>query len=136
MTKRILIAEDDPLNMQLVREVLSMSGMQTIEAVDGLQAVELAAIEKPDLILMDMMMPKMNGFEATKRIRNNEDTAGIPIISLTASAMKGDVDDILAAGCDAYMSKPFKIPELLDLIREILSETEESVNHGGQHVES
>ncbi len=125
MKKRILIAEDDPLNMQLSREVLRVGGYEVLEAVDGVAAVEMALSEQPDLILMDMMMPKMNGFMATRKIRANEQTANIPIISLTASAMKGDLDEILAAGCNAYMSKPFKIPELLQLLAKYLIETEE-----------
>ena len=121
MKKRILIAEDDPLNMQLVREILTLNGFDIVEATDGQRAVELAKTTSPDLILMDMMMPNMNGFEATKLLRSDSQTADIPIISLTASAMKGDVDEILAAGCSAYMSKPFKIPELLELLDEYLT---------------
>lgn len=123
--KRILIAEDDPLNMQLVREILKIHGYEVVEALNGREAVELAKSTKPDLILMDMMMPEMNGFEATRALRTDDSMRKVPIISLTASAMKGDIDDILAAGCDAYMSKPFKIPELLQLLDKYLTEIQE-----------
>jgi CheY-like chemotaxis protein len=102
----VLIVEDSPLNRKLVETVLKPHGYRILTAENGQAGVDLALLEKPDLILMDVMMPVMNGYDATRRIKDNRDTARIPIVALTASAMPHERDQALAAGCDGYISKP------------------------------
>ena len=120
--KHILIAEDDKNNIKLLRDILNASGYGTIEACDGKKAVEQAKQEKPDLILMDIQMPIMNGLEATKIIKADPETRHIPIFALTAFAMSGDQERFIQAGCDDYMSKPYNISELLGKVKKILGE--------------
>jgi len=121
MTKMILIVEDEPKNLILLRDLLQVSGYSTIEATDGKQGVELAKSKKPDLILMDIMMPVMDGLEATRILKADATTSNIPVVALTSYAMKGDEERILKAGCDGYLSKPFDIKELLKQVTEYLS---------------
>jgi two-component system cell cycle response regulator DivK len=121
MAKTILIVEDEPRNMKLMRDLLQRFGYETIEAVDGEQGVELATAAKPDLILMDIMMPKMDGLEATRIIKTDIITKHIPIIALTSYAMKGDRERTLEAGCDMYIAKPVDILEVLKAIEHYLS---------------
>ena len=118
--KHILIVEDDGKNMKLLRDILNMSGYVTIEADDGRKAVELAKQERPDLILMDIQLPIMDGLEATKLIRADLATQHIPIFALTAFAMGGDRERFIQAGCDDYISKPYNIEELLEKVKIIL----------------
>ena len=122
MAKTILIVEDEPRNMKLMRDLLQRFGYETIEAVDGEQGVELAKVAKPDLILMDIMMPKMDGLEATRIIKTDIITKHIPIIALTSYAMKGDKERTLGAGCDMYIAKPVDILEVLKAIKHYLAE--------------
>jgi CheY-like chemotaxis protein len=122
MAKVILIVEDDPKSLILARDLLQVSGFTTIEATDGEQGVELARIKKPDLILMDIQMPKMDGLEATRILKTDATTRNIPVLALTAFAMKGEEERILEAGCDGYLSKPFDIQELLKQVAKYLSE--------------
>ncbi|MBU0567348.1 response regulator [bacterium] len=124
--KIILIVEDEPKNIKLVRDLLQVSGYATLEATDGKQGVALASEKKPDLILMDIMMPVMNGFSATKILKSDPRTKDIPIIALTSFAMEGDEEKILEAGCDGYMSKPIDIHRLLDMVAEYLSKIAKS----------
>jgi two-component system cell cycle response regulator DivK len=121
MAKTILIVEDEPRNMKLMRDLLQRFEYETIEAVDGEQGVELATAAKPDLILMDIMMPKMDGLEATRIIKTDIITKHIPIIALTSYAMKGDRERTLEAGCDMYIAKPVDILEVLKAIEHYLS---------------
>ncbi len=121
MTKLILIVEDEPKNLTLLRDLLQVSGYKTIEATDGKQGVELAKSKKPDLILMDVQMPKMDGLEATRILKADTTTGNIPVLALTSYAMKGDEERILEAGCDGYLAKPFDIKELLKTVAEYLS---------------
>jgi two-component system cell cycle response regulator DivK len=121
MAKLILIVEDEPKNLTLLRDLLQVSGYKTIEATDGKQGVELAKSKKPDLILMDVQMPKMDGLEATRILKADTTTGNIPILALTSYAMKGDEERILQAGCDGYLAKPFDIQELLKIVAEYLS---------------
>jgi len=104
--KRVLVVEDDAQNSYLIGFILEKSGYEVVTAVDGEQA--LAEVEKvlPDLILMDMLLPKMNGYEATRRIKARPEAKQIPIVALTAYSMKGDREKILESGCDGYISKP------------------------------
>ncbi|GAU09901.1 response regulator [Desulfoplanes formicivorans] len=119
--KVVLVVEDDELNLKLVRELLEFSGFETLEATNGLEALAMIRKERPSLVLMDIQMPTMDGLEATRRIKADAQTRDIPVVALTSSAMKGDREAILAAGCDAYMSKPIDIHRLLDLIKAFLS---------------
>ena len=104
--KRILVVEDNETNLYLIKFMLNKSGYEVIEAMDGQTGVELAAKEKPDLILMDIQLPDIDGLEATKRIRASEADSEIPIIALTSYAMVGDREKALAAGCTGYIEKP------------------------------
>ena len=113
MNRCILIVEDDPKNLKLVRDLLQASGYEAIEATDGSQGVEMARTKKPDLILMDIQMPVMDGLDATKILKKDEATKGIPIIALTAYAMKGDEEKMREAGCDGYIPKPIDIKAFL-----------------------
>ena len=121
MAKLILIVEDEPKNITLLRDLLQVSGYSTIEATDGKQGVELAKARKPDLILMDIQMPEMDGLEATRILKADATTSNIPVLALTSYAMKGDEERILEAGCDGYLAKPFNIQELLKTVAEYLS---------------
>ena len=121
MAKLILIVEDEPKNITLLRDLLQVSGYSTIEATDGKQGVELAKAKKPDLILMDIQMPEMDGLEATRILKVDATTSNTPVLALTSYAMKGDEERILEAGCDGYLAKPFNIQELLKTVAEYLS---------------
>jgi len=114
MTKVILIVEDEPKNLKLASDLLQASGYTTIEATDGKQGVELAKVRNPDLILMDIMMPVMDGLEATRILKRDTTTKDIPVLALTSYAMKGDEERILEAGCNGYLAKPFDIQKLLE----------------------
>jgi len=104
--KRILVIEDNETNLYLIRFMLEKSGYEVIEAREGAAGVELAIKEKPDLIIMDIQLPDIDGLEATKRIRATEADGDIPIIALTSFAMAGDRERALAAGCTGYIEKP------------------------------
>lgn len=118
--KLILIIEDDPKSLKLVRDLLQVSGYATIEAADGKQGIELARSLKPDLILMDIQLPVMDGLEATRILKSDVNTRHIPIICVTSYAMKGDEEKAYQAGCDAYITKPYDIKELLAKVAEYL----------------
>ncbi len=120
MAYRILYVEDNFQNKRLVRKMLAARGYEVIEAEDGLTGVEMALHEQPDLILMDISLPGIDGVEATQRIKSFEATQHIPVIALTANAMRGDRERFLAAGCDDYLSKPISMSELLDMLRKYL----------------
>jgi two-component system cell cycle response regulator DivK len=116
MYKRILYIEDNPQNMRLVRKMLRIGGYDMIEATDGTNGVFLAQSEQPDLILMDINLPDIDGLEATGRLKASAVASHIPIIALTANAMHGDRDRFLDAGCDGYLAKPVTKNELLNII--------------------
>ena len=118
MTKMILIVEDQPKNLKLIRDLLQASGYTTIEATDGKEGVELARAKKPDLILMDVQMPVMDGLEATRILKADATTSNIPVLALTSYAMTGDKERILEAGCDGYLAKPIDIREFLKKVAE------------------
>ena len=117
MTKRILVIEDTEDNRQIVRDLLDSAGYAYIEAIDGLTGVEMAKAEKPDLILMDMQLPGIDGYEATRRIKAVPELAHIPVIAVTSYALAGDEAKTRAAGCDDYVAKPFSPRVLLQKIR-------------------
>jgi len=120
MAKIILIVENEPKNLTLLRDLLQVSGYSTIEATDGEKGVELAKASKPDLILMDVQMPVMDGLEATRILKADTTTGNIPVLALTSYAMKGDKERILEAGCNGYLAKPFSIKKLLETVAEYL----------------
>jgi len=126
MAEKILIAEDNPRNMKLLRVTLRPHGYTILEATDGEQALEAAIKEKPDLVIMDMQLPKVSGLEVTKRLRQIPAFAHIPIIAVTAYAMKGDRDKFIDAGCDAYLAKPVNTRELPGVVAELLLKREQT----------
>ena len=117
MTKRILVVEDTADNREIIRDMLDAAGYAMIEAVNGAQGVRLAESEKPDLILMDMQMPEIDGYEATRQIKAVPALAHIPIIAVTSYALAGDEAKTRAAGCDDYVAKPFSPRLLMQKIR-------------------
>ena len=117
---KILIVEDDELNRDSLRRLLRRRGFEVLVAVDGNEAVEMARAEVPDLILMDMSLPVVDGWEATRRLKGDPQTRATPIIALTAHAMASDHDRALAAGCDAYDTKPIDLDRLLPKIQALL----------------
>ncbi len=117
---RILYVEDNFQNKRLVRKILTARGFDVLEADDGLTGVEVATKETPDLILMDISLPGIDGVEATQRIKAQTSTTKIPIVALTANAMRGDRERFIAAGCDDYLPKPISTAELLDMIHKYL----------------
>ncbi len=118
---KILLVEDNEMNRDMLSRRLERKGYQVVMAVDGGQGVSLAQTEKPDLILMDMSLPVLDGWAATKQLKANPETARIPIIALTAHAMQGDEEKARAAGCDDYDTKPIELPRLLGKIESRLS---------------
>jgi two-component system, cell cycle response regulator DivK len=120
MTKRILVVEDQEDNMQILRDLLSSAGYEIIEAYDGEAGVRAAVAERPDLILMDIQLPLLDGYEATRRIKADPALRAIPIIVVTSYALSGDEEKARAAGCDAYVAKPYSPRALLAKIREYL----------------
>ena len=122
MTKRILVVEDQEDNRRIVRDLLASAGYEMIEALDGEAGVRLAETERPDLILMDVQLPLLDGHKATRRIKRNPQLRAIPLIVVTSYALSGDDAKAMAAGCDAYVAKPFSPRQLLAKIREFLPE--------------
>ena len=120
MTKRILVIEDTEDNRQIMRDLLTSVGYELIEAVNGEEGVAMAKQHKPDLILMDIQLPILDGYEATRRIKAIPELAGIPIIAVTSYALAGDEAKTRDAGCDAYVAKPLCPRQLLAKVREFL----------------
>jgi two-component system, cell cycle response regulator DivK len=118
--KKILIVEDDEKSLYLARFILEKQGYEVIEAVDGLEAVDKAFIETPDLILMDLQLPKLDGYEATRRIKADEKSNKISVVALTACAMKGDREKTLAAGCSGYIQKPIDVATFAEEVKKYL----------------
>jgi len=120
MKEKILIVEDNPLNMRLIEMTLRPKGYRLLGATDGEKALDMAIRKKPDLIIMDISLPKVSGLEVTKRLRQMPAFDHIPIIAVTAHAMKGDEAEIIDAGCDAYLPKPINTRQLPVVITELL----------------
>ena len=120
MTKSILVVEDQEDNRQILRDLLSSADYEMVEAENGQEALDAVAKKKPDLILMDIQLPVMDGYEATRRIKANPDWKSIPIIVVTSYALSGDAEKARAAGCDDYVTKPYSPRQLLAKIREYL----------------
>ena len=121
MMAKILLVEDNEMNRDMLARRLERRGYQVVIAMDGAQGVQLAQTEAPDLILMDMSLPVLDGWEATQRLKAEPTTRTIPIIALTAHAMAGDREKALAAGCDDYDSKPIEFTRLLEKIQTLLA---------------
>jgi two-component system cell cycle response regulator DivK len=116
--ERVLVVEDNERNMKLFRDVLDASGYRTLEATTGGEAIAMASEYAPDLVLMDIQLPDLDGVHALHRLRANARTATIPVLALTAQAMQGDRERFLAEGFDGYVSKPVNVRELLGIIRQ------------------
>lgn len=123
MSKTILYVEDNAQNMRLVGKILRNSGYTMLEALNGEQGLTLAENEHPDLILMDINLPDIDGVEAVRRLKSNPDLMHIPVIALTANAMYGDRESYLAAGCDGYLAKPIARMELLNAVAHFLEQS-------------
>jgi two-component system, cell cycle response regulator DivK len=121
MQKSILIVEDNELNMKLFNDLLEAHGYKTLQTRNGKEALELTRLHKPDLILMDIQLPEVSGLQVTQWIKQDEELRHIPVIAITAFAMKGDEERILAGGCEAYMSKPISILKFLETVRRFLN---------------
>ena len=122
MSQRILVVEDQQDNRQILRDLLTSANFEVIEAADGETGLAAAAAQRPDLILMDIQLPGIDGYEATRRLKADAALHAIPIIIVTSYALAGDDDKARAAGCDAYISKPYSPRQLLAKVREYLSQ--------------
>jgi two-component system cell cycle response regulator DivK len=122
---KILIVEDNEMNRDMLSRRLARRGYQIVIAVDGGEGIAAASAERPDLILMDMSLPVVDGWEATRRLKAEPLTRAIPVIGLTAHAMAGDREKVLEAGCDDYDTKPIELPRLLQKIEALLGRTGE-----------
>ena len=117
MAKTVLVVEDNELNMKLFHDLLEAHGYNIIQTRNGLEALDLARTHHPDLILMDIQLPEVSGLEVTKWIKEDDDLRAIPIIAVTAFAMKGDEERIRQGGCEAYLSKPISVAKFLETVR-------------------
>jgi len=118
--KKILILEDNELNMKLFHDLLEVHGYTTLQTKDGREALQLAREHRPDLILMDIQLPEVSGLEVTKWIKADDDLKSIPVIAVTAFAMKGDEEKIRSGGCEAYIAKPISVNSFLETIQTVL----------------
>lgn len=121
MRKKILIVEDNDLNMKLFHDLLEAHGIDTVEARDGKNVLDLARAEKPDLILMDIQLPEISGLEVTKSLKDDPELKSIPVVAVTAFAMKGDEEKIRDGGCEDYISKPISVGDFLETVNKHLA---------------
>ncbi len=121
MSKTVLIVEDNELNMKLLNDLLQANGYDTLQANDGLEAMELTRNHRPDLILMDIQLPTISGLDVVKRLKSDEDVADIPVIAVTAFAMRGDEEKFRDGGCDGYIAKPISVPAFLETVAAFLN---------------
>ena len=119
-TKTVLIVEDNELNMKLFHDLLDAHGYHILQTKDGMEALDIAREHHPDLILMDIQLPEISGLEVTKWLKEDEDLSHIPVVAVTAFAMKGDEERIREGGCEGYISKPISVSHFLDTIRRLL----------------
>jgi two-component system cell cycle response regulator DivK len=120
LSAKILHVEDNPANRMIVRDLLQFRGYQVVEVMDGEEALLAAERERPDLILMDIQLPRISGLEAARRIKARDNLRQIPIVAVTSFALSGDDQKAFAAGCDGYIAKPYKPRDLLELIQKLL----------------
>ena len=118
--KLVLIVEDNDLNMKLFRDLIEAQGLRTIHTRDGMAVLDLARAHKPDLVLMDIQLPEVSGLEVTRWLKNDPALASIPVIAVTAFAMKGDEEKIRSGGCEAYLAKPISVNEFVATIHRFL----------------
>lgn len=121
MSKKVLIVEDNELNMKLFHDLLDSQGYETLQTREGLQALAMAREHRPDLILMDIQLPEVSGLEVTKWIKEDDNLKQIPVIAVTAFAMKGDEEKIREGGCEAYIAKPISVTKFLETVERFLS---------------
>jgi len=121
-SKKLLVVEDDPDNRWVLVRTLERDGYTVLQAVDGREAIEVAKAEKPDLVLMDLALPNVDGWEATRRLKADPDLHHIPVLALTAFAMQGDAEKARAAGCDDYITKPVRSAQIRDIVRKYVGE--------------
>ena len=122
MSKTVLIVEDNELNMKLFHDLLDAHGYRTVQTRNGMEALDLARKHRPDLILMDIQLPEVSGLEVTKWIKEDDDLRSIPIIAVTAFAMKGDEERIRQGGCEAYLSKPISVGKFIETVKAYIGE--------------
>ena len=120
--RSVLIVEDNELNMKLFHDLLVAHGYKTIQTRNGLEALDLARLHYPDLILMDIQLPEVSGLEVTKWIKEDDELRHIPVVAVTAFAMKGDEERIRSGGCEAYISKPISVLAFLDTVRKFIGQ--------------
>jgi two-component system cell cycle response regulator DivK len=118
--KTVLIVEDNELNMKLFNDLLEAFGYATVKTRDGRKAVELARTHKPDLIIMDIQLPEISGLKVTQLLKEDPELAGIPVVAVTAFAMRGDEQRIRAGGCEAYLSKPISVASFMETVRRFI----------------
>ena len=116
--RKVLIVEDNELNMKLFNDLLEWHGYTTLQTKDGLDALQIARLHRPDLILMDIQLPEVSGLEITKWLKADEELRGIPIVAVTAFAMKGDEEKIWQAGCEGYLTKPISIAGFMQAVEQ------------------
>ncbi len=121
--KTVLIVEDNDLNMKLFHDLLDAHGYQTLQTRDGMEVLNIARAHRPDLILMDIQLPEVSGLEVTKWLKDDESLRSIPVIAVTAFAMKGDEEKIREGGCEAYIAKPISVAHFLETVRSFLEKT-------------
>ena len=122
MPKKVLIVEDNELNMKLFHDLLESHGYDTVETRSGTEVLELARTHRPDLILMDIQLPEVSGLDVTRWLKDEPDLRAIPVIAVTAFAMKGDEERIREGGCEAYLSKPISVAKFLETVRSFLGD--------------
>jgi two-component system cell cycle response regulator DivK len=122
MAKTVLVVEDNELNMKLFHDLLEASGYNILQTRNGLEAIDIAREHRPDLILMDIQLPEVSGLEVTKWIKEDDDLRSIPVIAVTAFAMKGDEERIRQGGCEAYLSKPISVATFLSTVKSYLGD--------------
>ena len=122
MAKTVLVVEDNELNMKLFHDLLDAHGYRTVQTRNGLKALDLAREHRPDLILMDIQLPEVSGLEVTKWLKEDEELRSIPVIAITAFAMKGDEERIRSGGCEAYISKPISVAQFLETVKKFLGD--------------
>lgn len=118
MSKMVMIVEDNELNMKLFHDLLEAHGYRTVETRTGVEAMDLARAHRPDLIIMDIQLPEISGLEVTRKLKADPELRAIPVVAVTAFAMKGDEERIRAGGCEAYLSKPISVAKFLETVRQ------------------
>jgi len=121
MAKTVLIVEDNELNIKLFNDLLEAHGYATLQTKDGIESMKMARLHRPDLILMDIQLPEVSGLEVTKWLKEDPELRAIPVVAVTAFAMKGDEDKIRQGGCEAYIAKPISVAKFLETVQRFLA---------------